>query len=74
MARLILEVWPPEVGGPIATEMRSVLTVWRGDVLTIGVVAALYFSSSGIEALRIGLNRAYQAYDWRPWWLLSAWN
>ena len=31
----------------------------RGDVLTIGVALAIYFASSGIESLRIGLNRAY---------------
>ena len=27
------------------------------------------FSSSGIEALRVGLDRAYEARDKRPWWL-----
>src|SRR5262245_37911081 len=69
VARIMLEAWPAEVAGPIAAEARSVLTVARTDVLTIGALAALYFSSSGIEAVRIGLNRAYQAYDWRPWWL-----
>jgi membrane protein len=69
VARIMLEAWPAEVAGPIAAEARSVLTVARTDVLTIGAVAALYFASSGIEAVRIGLNRAYQAYDWRPWWL-----
>ncbi len=69
VARLLLEAWPAEVAGPISREIRNVLTVQRGDALTLGAVAALYFSSSGIEALRIGLNRAYQAYDWRPWWL-----
>jgi membrane protein len=69
VARIMLEAWPVEVAGPIAAEARNVLTVARTDVLTIGAVAALYFASSGIEAVRIGLNRAYQAYDWRPWWL-----
>jgi membrane protein len=28
-------------------------------VLTLGAVAAVYFASSGVESLRIGLNRAY---------------
>ena len=41
------------------SEIHSVLTGARGDVLTIGVVLAIYFASSGIESLRIGLNRAY---------------
>ena len=46
------------------------LTTARGDVLTIGVVLAIYFSSSGIESLRIGLNRAYGMIEQRHWWLL----
>jgi len=33
-----------------------VLTTSRGDLLTIGVVLAIYFSSSGIESVRIGLT------------------
>jgi membrane protein len=39
-------------------------------VLTIGATFAIYFSSSGVESLRIGLNRAYGLDDPRPWWLM----
>lgn len=69
-ARLLLEAWPEEVAGPLAQEIGGVLTRTRGDVLTFGVLAALYFASSGVESLRIGLNRAYRVADRRPWWLL----
>lgn len=69
VARLLLEVWPEEIARPIAGEVRQVLTVARTDALTIGAALALYFASSGVEALRIGLNRAYDAVEWRPWWL-----
>jgi membrane protein len=31
---------------------------------------ALYFASSGVESLRIGLNRAYDISEPRTWWLL----
>ena len=31
---------------------------------------ALYFASSAVEALRVGLNRAYGLVEPRPWWLL----
>jgi membrane protein len=41
-----------------------------GDVLTFAVALALFFSSSGIESLRIGLNRAYGVPEVRAWWLL----
>ena len=46
------------------------LTAPRGGLLTFGAVLALYFSSSAIEALRTGLNRAYACQETRPWWLL----
>ena len=39
-------------------------------MLTISAVLAIYFSSSGVEALRTGLNRAYGAAETRPWWRL----
>ena len=68
--KLIFEAWPKGVAGPIAGEVQNVLTQPRGGLLTIGAVLALYFSSSGVEALRTGLNRAYDALDHRPWWLL----
>jgi len=70
VAQLIVAAWPHEVSGPIADQIHSVLTSARGDVLTLGAVFAVYFSSSGIESLRIGLNRAYGLREWRPWWLL----
>jgi membrane protein len=68
-ANIILEAWPKEVAGPIANEVHSVLTRQRSDVLTLGAILALYFSSSGVESLRVGLNRAYGIRDMRPWWL-----
>jgi membrane protein len=70
VGRLIIAVWPEEVSGGIAGQMRDVLTTARGDILTVGAVFALYFSSSGIESLRIGLNRAYGLNEERSWWLL----
>lgn len=69
-ARILLEAWPQEVAAPIALDITGVLTATRGDVLTFGVLFALYFASSGVESLRIGLNRAYSMKEPRPWWWL----
>ena len=69
-ARILLEAWPTQVAAPISREIHNVLTTTRGDVLTIGGALAIYFSSSGIESLRIGLNRAYKLTEPRRWWLL----
>ncbi|MCP8938669.1 YihY/virulence factor BrkB family protein [Alsobacter sp. SYSU M60028] len=68
-ADIILEAWPKQVAEPITREVRSVLTRTRSDVLTVGAALALYFSSNGIEALRIALNRAYGLKELRAWWL-----
>ena len=69
-ARILLEAWPPEVAAPLAKDITGVLTQSHGSVLTFGVLFATYFASSGVESLRIGLNRAYDMPEWRPWWLL----
>ncbi len=68
--RILLEAWPKQVAAPIALDISGVLTSTRGDVLTLGVLFALYFASSGVESLRIGLNRAYRMKEPRAWWLL----
>ena len=70
VARLIVAAWPREVSSKIAGEIHNVLTTARGDVLTLGAVFAVYFSSSGVESLRIGLNRAYGIQETRHWWVL----
>lgn len=70
VANLMLATWPKEVATPIGVEIHSVLTTTRGDLLTVGAVLAVYFASSGIESLRIGLNRAYGVTETRNWLLL----
>jgi membrane protein len=70
VADLMLETWPKEVSGPIADNIHNVLTTSRGDLLTVGSAFAVYFASSGIESLRIGLNRAYGVAETRHWAVL----
>lgn len=69
-ARILLEAWPEEVASPIAADIHGVLSEVSGSALTFGVIFALYFASSGVESLRIGLNRAYQIKEGRTIWLL----
>ncbi len=69
-ANLLLEAWPEEVAGPISREIHNVLVGAHGQVLTVSAALSLYFASSGIESLRIGLNRAYTVVETRSvWWL-----
>ncbi|MFZ1921653.1 MAG: YihY/virulence factor BrkB family protein [Xanthobacteraceae bacterium] len=70
VATMMIAAWPRIVSDQIAGQIHTVLTTARGGILTIGAVFAIYFASSGIESLRIGLNRAYGLIEPRPWWLL----
>ena len=71
LATLLLDTWPQQVAGPLAREVHNVVGTTRGDVLTIGVVLAVYFASSGVDSLRIALNRAYNVTETRSIWLLK---
>ncbi|MGZ8331024.1 MAG: YihY/virulence factor BrkB family protein [Rhodoplanes sp.] len=71
LATLLLDTWPQEVAGPLAREIHNVVGTTRGDVLTIGVVLSIFFASSGVDSLRIALNRAYNEKETRAWWLLK---
>jgi membrane protein len=70
-ANLLLQILPQQVADPIAREIHNVLTTPRGGLFTIGVVLAVYFASSGVDSLRIALNRAYNVAETRGWWLLK---
>jgi membrane protein len=70
VVHLVFDIWPRAVAGPLAGEIRNVLTVPRGDILTFGALVSLVFASSGIEAVRLGLNRAYKARENRPYALV----
>jgi membrane protein len=62
---LVFDTWPKEIAAPIAGQVVAVLNVRRGDFLTFSVIAASFFASNGIEALRVALNRAYRVTETR---------
>ena len=69
--KLVFAEWPEVVARPIAEEVSSGADrAAQGGLLTFGAVLSSYFASSAIEALRVGLNRAYGLVEPRPWWLL----
>ncbi|MDX3927643.1 MAG: YihY/virulence factor BrkB family protein [Shinella sp.] len=66
---LIFDTWPESIAEPISREVVAVLTIPRGGLLTISVLAAAYFASNGVEALRVSLNRAYRVAETRYWYV-----
>jgi membrane protein len=69
-AALLLQTWPTQVANALSGQIHDVLTTTRSDVLTIGAVLSVYFASNGVEALRVGLNRAYGVTEQRRWYWL----
>lgn len=68
--QVMFEAWPRHVAEPIIFELQNVLQTQRPDLLTLGGIAALFFASNGVEALRVALNRAYRVEDNRSWILI----
>lgn len=65
----MFNLMPDDVAGTLAPAVREVLGTREGGLLTVGILTTLWFASNGIEALRVGLNRAYGVTEGRPiWW------
>jgi membrane protein len=63
------EYLPVEVGREIYPVISSiVLQPPKDGVLTISILGTLWVSSSGVEALRTAVDRAYGVPDRRPFW------
>ena len=65
MATRLFEAWPDAIAAPVARELHAVLTVPRGDLLTLSFLVAAFLASNGVEAVRVALNRAYRAQERR---------
>jgi len=68
IVRLLFDSWPHSVAGPIAGEVTSVLGASRPGLVTVSAIVAVVLASNGIEAIRIGANRAYGLVETRSFW------
>jgi membrane protein len=68
--QIAFENWPPAVAQTFSTQITQVLQQRSGGLLTFGILFTLWSASSGVEALRLGLDNAYAAAEERAWWLL----
>ena len=66
---LMFENLPQQMAAGLEPVIHEVLAGRKSGFLTFGAVITLWASSSGVEALRLALNRAYQIEQQRPFWL-----
>ena len=65
-------VMPGQVFNLVSGELERVTSETRGDLLTLGAVATVWASSSGVEALLNTLNRAYDVRETRSYYKVRA--
>ncbi|MFT3988398.1 YihY/virulence factor BrkB family protein [Aestuariivirga sp.] len=70
----LLSVAPEQLVHPFAPEIRSILTVPRTGLLSVSALITIWSATSGVDSVRVGLNRAYNLKDTRPFWWLYLQN
>ena len=68
----LLGVAPEQLVRPLASEIRSILTVPRTGLLSLSAVLTIWSAMAGIDSLRVGLNRAYDLREHRNMFWLYA--
>ncbi|GGG60064.1 hypothetical protein GCM10011415_02500 [Salipiger pallidus] len=66
----LIAIVPDTLIEPIVSEVRQVMTVQRGGVLSLGILLTIWFALGGVDGIRVGLNRAYGIRETRPWYVL----
>lgn len=68
MINLMFQFMPAEVAEAMAPAVTEVISVKPAGLLTFGFIGTLWAASSGVESLRIALNRAYGVKRKRALW------
>lgn len=62
------QVMPASAFQLVQDTIKEVTESSTGGKLTLGILAALYSASAGIDSIRNGLNSVYNLTETRPWW------
>ncbi len=70
----LLQTMPTNMAEPLAREIETLLLAKRDGLLTISVLGTIWTASSGVRSVRVGMNRAYDCVERRPFWKLVLWD
>ena len=68
LMEMLGEMLPGDALRLVQDNVRDLVTNERGGLLSFGILAALWTSSSAVTAIMDGLNRAYDVEEGRPFW------
>lgn len=74
IVNFLLSVAPEQLVKPLSGEIRAILTVPRTGLLSISALLTIWSAMGGVDSVRVGLNRAYDLQDTRPFWYLYLQN
>ena len=66
----LIAIVPSALIEPLISEVRGVMTIQRGGVLSVGILLTIWFALGGVDGVRVGLNRAYGIRETRAWYIL----
>lgn len=72
LVEFIYGTWPDNIAEPIVKEVMAVLQDSSIKTMTIGGLLAIFFASSGVDAVRFAITDAYREQDPRPFWKTRA--
>ena len=64
----LAHIAPTEVLSIIQGQVLKIAHEENGGLLTLGMIGAVWSTSSGVSAIIDALNQAYGVQDTRPWW------
>src|SRR5262245_57987011 len=64
----LARVLPGEAVTLLQDNIRQLVTEQKGGLLSFGILAAIWSSSSAMVSIAAALNQAYDVEEGRPWW------
>jgi len=61
------DVFPATLWTHVSSTLEEIITRPRSDLLSLGFILALYFSTNGINTVIEGFNTTYHDMEYRPW-------
>jgi membrane protein len=61
------QVMPDSAYSLVRSTLDEIISASSGRKVTVGLLLALWFASSGVDDLRIALNHVYRTEETRPW-------
>ena len=68
LMNLVFGFFPPDVAIVIRSILENILKTRNATLLTVGALMTIWSASSGINAVRKGLYKAYRRVETRPIW------